>query len=199
MIYEVLLIFLIRSCWEYDPCDTDDLCAWKAAPVSIPVCPFLSPLIEYLIMGMRSLSNWTWLWLLLSLMRILPCLTCLSLCLDKKKKEELRSLRMTHQAISNCPLSNPAGRSLSQDNIWRQSQPLPTQWREGSRTSPLSGWITKGLPPFSALKAVRLSTIFRAGFRRMSPSSPQIASFSAFLKHLPFVLTLAFQVWALGR
>lgn len=105
MIYEVLLILLnkkllgVRSMWHWW-----SLCL-KAAPVSIPICPFLSPLIEYLIMGMRSLSNWTWLLTSALLNAYLALPNLLILCLDKKKKEELRSLRMTTSLPQTVPLA----------------------------------------------------------------------------------------------
>ena len=41
----------------------------------------------------------------------------LILCLDKKEEGRIKKFKNDYLSTPNCPLSNPVGRSLSQDNI----------------------------------------------------------------------------------
>ena len=90
---------------------------------------------------------------------------------------ELNWIREWMPLTSNSSLSNPAGRSGSQDNIWRQSQPVYMQWRMMQKTTCyLDALILFFL--FFPLKPVIIEQNLWNWSWDMSPPSLQIPGFS---------------------
>ena len=82
---------------------------------------------------------------------------------------------MTSFLPTTSPLSNPAGRSFRQHNIWRKSQPVCTQWRMiQNQTSCLDDSL-RLFPPFFPLQTVMAEQNLWSWSLDMSPPSPQIA------------------------